>query len=38
MNLHLPWVNTPHGTAYAGLLMVASTVGVLLYFKAKKWF
>lgn len=38
MNLKLPWIDHPHGTAYAGLLMMASTLSVLLYFKAKKWF
>ena len=38
MNLHLPWSNNPHGTAYAVALMAASTVAVLLYFKAKRWF
>jgi magnesium transporter len=38
MNLHLPWANNPHGTAYAVGLMALSTVGVLVYFKAKRWF
>ena len=38
MNLKLPWIEHPHGTAFAGLLMIASTLSVLLYFKSKKWF
>jgi magnesium transporter len=37
MNLKLPWMENPHGTIYACLLMVASTVIVLAYFKRKKW-
>jgi magnesium transporter len=37
MNLRLPWVEHPHGLLYACLVMVASTVGVLMYFRAKKW-
>lgn len=38
MNLKLPWINDPHGTWYAIGLMAFSTVGVLVYFKAKRWF
>ncbi|HEY2861746.1 MAG TPA: magnesium/cobalt transporter CorA [Terracidiphilus sp.] len=38
MNLHLPWSNDPHGTEYAVGLMAVSTIAVLLYFKAKRWF
>lgn len=38
MNLKLPWEESPHGLWYAGALMVASTVAVLVYFKRKKWF
>jgi magnesium transporter len=38
MNLHLPWASDPHGTWYALGLMTASTVGILVYFKAKRWF
>jgi magnesium transporter len=37
MNLNVPWMHNPHGTEYAGLLMIASTVAVLVYFKVKKW-
>jgi magnesium transporter len=37
MNLQLPWMNNPHGVLYATGLMVASTVGVLLYFRGKGW-
>jgi magnesium transporter len=38
MNLHLPWSNDPHGTWYAVALMAVSTIGILLYFKGKRWF
>ena len=38
MNLHLPWSNNPHGVRYASALMVFSIVGVLWYFKRKRWF
>lgn len=38
MNLHLPWSNDPHGTRYAVALMAVSTIGILLYFKGKRWF
>lgn len=38
MNLKLPWANNPHGTAYAVLLMAISTIGILAYFKVKRWF
>jgi magnesium transporter len=38
MNLPLPWSHAAHGTLFAGALMVASTVAVLLYFKRKHWF
>jgi magnesium transporter len=38
MNLKLPWQNDPHGTWYAVALMAISTVGILIYFKMKKWF
>jgi magnesium transporter len=37
MNLHLPWMNHPHGTLYAVGLMVVSTLAVLLYFRVKRW-
>ena len=38
MNLHLPWSNNPHGVWYASALMLSSIVGVLWYFKRKRWF
>ena len=38
MNLHLPWSNNPHGVWYASALMILSIVGVLWYFKRKRWF
>jgi magnesium transporter len=38
MNLHLPWTNDPRGSWYAFGLMTVSTIGVLIYFKAKRWF
>jgi magnesium transporter len=38
MNLHLPWSNNLHGLRYASALMVFSIVGVLWYFKRKRWF
>lgn len=38
MNLPLPWQHTHHGTLFAVLTMLTSTVLVLLYFKRKKWF
>ena len=37
MNLHLPWTNNPHGIWYATALMLLSIVGVLWYFKRKRW-
>jgi magnesium transporter len=38
MNLHLPWMENPHGAQYASGLMVASTVAILYYFRRKHWF
>lgn len=38
MNLPLPWQHTHHGTLFAVLTMITSTILVLLYFKRKKWF
>jgi magnesium transporter len=38
MNLPLPLQNTPHGTALAVGIMLASTAVTLLYFKRKGWF
>ena len=38
MNLHLPWMNDPHGIWYASGLMVVSMVLVLYYFRRKRWF
>jgi magnesium transporter len=38
MNLHLPWSNNPDGVWYASALMVISIVGVLWYFRRKRWF
>ena len=38
MNLKLPWANDPHGTDYAVALMAVSTISILVYFKAKRWF
>jgi magnesium transporter len=38
MNFHLPWTDNPHGIWYAFGLMTVSTVGILIYFKAKRWF
>jgi magnesium transporter len=38
MNLHLPWMQTPHGAWYATGLMVASTIVILIYFRRKGWF
>jgi len=38
MNLHLPWSNNPQGVWYASALMLISIVGVLWYFKRKRWF
>ena len=38
MNLPLPWGNNPHGVWYASALMFLSMVGVLWYFKKKRWF
>lgn len=38
MNLPLPWQHTHHGTLFAVLTMLTSTLLVLLYFKRKKWF
>jgi magnesium transporter len=37
MNLKLSWTDNPHGASYAGLLMLASTIAVLIYFRLKKW-
>jgi len=37
MNLHLPWSNSPHGAWYASGLMVLSMLGVLWYFRRKRW-
>lgn len=38
MNLKLPWADNPHATQYTLGLMVISTVLVLAYFRAKRWF
>ena len=38
MNLKLPWMESPHGAWYATALMLFSTLIVLLYFRAKRWF
>lgn len=38
MNLKLPWASDPHGTAYAVALMTISTISILVYFKARRWF
>lgn len=38
MNLHLPWMNNPHGAVYSLLMMGVSTLLILLYFKRKGWF
>jgi magnesium transporter len=38
MNLHIPWMNSPHGLWYACGLMATSTLLVLLYFRRKHWF
>jgi len=38
MNLKIPWTDSAHGAWYATALMLFSTVVVLLYFKAKRWF
>ena len=38
MNFPLGWENNPHGIWYAVGLMIASTAGVLLYFRRKGWF
>jgi magnesium transporter len=38
MNLPIGWSQNPNGAAYAGALMVVSTLVVLAYFKLKKWF
>lgn len=38
MNVKVPWMDSPHGAWYASALMLFSTVVVLLYFRAKKWF
>jgi magnesium transporter len=38
MNLRLPWSNNPLGVWYASAFMVLSIVGVLWYFKRKRWF
>lgn len=35
---HLPWIHALHGFAYAGGLMVLSTLLVLIYFRLKHWF
>jgi magnesium transporter len=38
MNLRLPWLENPHGIEYAGALMLASTLLILIYFRKKHWF
>ena len=38
MNLHLPWMNNPHGIWYVSVLLVFSMLLVLVYFKRKRWF
>jgi magnesium transporter len=38
MNLRLPWSNNPLGVWYASAFMVLSILGVLWYFKRKRWF
>jgi len=38
MNLHLPWMQDHYGAWYATGLMIASTVGILIYFRRKGWF
>jgi len=38
MNLHLPWLDVPHGAWYATGLMAISTLYILLHFKRKGWF
>ncbi len=38
MNLKVPWLEDPHGVEYAIAVMLASTAGILVYFRAKHWF
>ena len=38
MNLHLPWMNNPHGAWYATGIMMLSVIWVLWYFRRKGWF
>lgn len=38
MNLKLPWEGSYLGTAFVLALMAVSTIGVLVYFKIKRWF
>lgn len=38
MNLNIPWHGSPYGAVYASLLMAACGIGVLGYFKLKRWF
>ena len=38
MNLKVPWMEHPRGVFYAAGVMAASAVGVLAYFKRKRWF
>ena len=38
MNLHLPWINNPHGAWYATGIMALSVIWVLWYFRRKGWF
>ena len=38
MNLKVPWMESPHGAWYATALMLFSTLIVLVYFRAKRWF
>ena len=38
MNLHLPWMSSPHGVWYVAALMLLSMASVLAYFKLKRWY